>query len=198
MFAGSRCDTGTVPLYHLLKEAKAERYHPFNLYGPPPTEARVAITDASTASRGRFLWDTAAQRRWFTRTVPVGHGKGFVVRFREAGVTRRCPFPVYYTALNQRHGPPWAAAPTANYKVFYLNATVLSPNPPGPMRSSAPTGFPATLPSFNIFCGALPRKKSLLPRKCPVRRLVTQRGSRKTAPEFRRIQEPFPARSPWH
>ena len=50
------------------------------------------------------------------------------------------PPPGVIAALNQRHGPPWAAAPTAYFKVFYLNATALSPNPPGPMRSSAPTG----------------------------------------------------------
>ena len=29
------------PLSHLLKGTKIERYHPSNLYGPPPTEARA-------------------------------------------------------------------------------------------------------------------------------------------------------------
>ena len=28
-------------LSHLLKGTEKERYHPFNLYGPPPTAARV-------------------------------------------------------------------------------------------------------------------------------------------------------------
>ena len=29
------------PLSHLLKGTEKERYHPFNMYGPPPTAARV-------------------------------------------------------------------------------------------------------------------------------------------------------------
>ncbi len=82
--------------------------------------------------RGRFFCTTSAHTGVTKEPSPCHTG---LPGTHDATLPR-----LFCSPQSSRHGPPWAAAPTANLKIFHVNATALSPNPPGPMRSSAPTG----------------------------------------------------------
>ena len=106
-----------------------------------------ALWTEEVGQRGRFFCTTSAHTGVTKEPSPCNTGfpqthqvpcrgrrpRRPVSRIDPASRSTRKPSSLLY-------GPPWAAAPTAYFKVFHLNATALSPNPHGPMRSSAPTG----------------------------------------------------------